>query len=320
MNWLKENPFVSALVVILAAGCGAIGFLLSGAMATYSDTQAAYTQAVQKLHGLQNKAPFPDDANLKKASELRDEFRANLDSLRSKLSELQTPVIPSVTPQQFQDDLRAAVNDLTERAKTAGVGLPEGFYLGFDDYRATPPTDKAAPALARQLAQLVQVVGGLIGQNPENPVVRSIDSFSRERLGEEGGQPAEAAAPARRGNAAAGATAPGSIVKMPFTVGFTSEQGKFRIALNTLLKFPQFLVIRTLLIENSNPAGPPIAATENPEAANQTSAIFLASPDNPSASLNVLLGRELVKVQARMEIFDFKFPIAEKPEVPPAAN
>lgn len=315
MNWLKDNPFVAGLVAVVLVGGGVLGFFLSGMMSSFTDTQATYAQAVQKLHGLQNRVPFPDEGNLKKAADLRDAYRSNLDSLIARLSALQTPEVEGVTPQQFQDDLRAAVNDLTKRAEDAKVELPEGFYLGFDEYRAAPPLEKAVPALARQLRQLTMVVGDLIGQNPENPVTRSIDSFSRDILPEERGAVAEP--PARRGNAPA--TTASSMVKMPFSVSFSAEQGKFRIALNTLLKFPQFLIIRSILVENSNPVGPPIVGSETPADGSSTSALFLGANESPN-TLNVLLGRELVKVQLRLELVDFNFPDKGKQAEPPANN
>jgi hypothetical protein len=190
MNQLKENPFLAGVIVIAIAACAGLGFLVSGAMSTYQTTMDAYGQAVQKLQGLQNRVPFPDAANLKSAEDLRDAYKEKLEGLKASFTALQIPMNPSVTPQQFQDTLRATVNDVASKADAAGVKLPDGFFLGFDQYKDSLPSDKAAPFLDRQLTIIAKVIRDLIGPNPESPGIKSIDALARSPL------PAELPAPA----------------------------------------------------------------------------------------------------------------------------
>ena len=300
MNWLRENPFISGLLLVLIVGVGALGFLISGAATTLDESSQAYTDAVQKLHQLQNRVPFPNQANLDKVEELRRAYEAELNALRTQLRAMQQPVEENIAPQQFQDDLRQRVNALTAKALAANVTLPENFYLGFDAYRDSPPSQKATPYLARQLVFISGIVEGLIGPNPENPGVRSIDSLNRPNLPEEGTAPDEKEKPAVR--------------REPFTLTFTAEQGKFRIALNSLLKTNTFSIVRNLIVENSQQAGPPVHSegTANAPNANQLSTLFgeQGQSDQPSSSLNVILGRELLTVRAMIEMIEFNLPPA----------
>lgn len=319
MNWLKENPFLSGIIGVAVVGVAGLGFFVSGAMSNATAVADAYLQAVQKLQTLQNRSPFPDEANLAKATELRDAYRERLDGLKKQLGALQIAVDPAVTPQQFQDDLRVAVNEITSRAEAAKVSLPDNFYLGFDPYRDSLPQPAAAPALARQLEFISGVVGGLIGANVENPGIRSIESIDRPRLAEENPQaaPAPAAAPGGPPKPGAPAAKPAGPLKIPFSIGFTAEQGKLRIAFNNLLNSKFFTIVRSLAVENSNQEGPPVAAEQpagSAPAANAADIFNLSalSPDSTDkASLNVILGREVVKVNALIEMVDFQFPAEE---------
>lgn len=315
MNALKENPFIAAVILVVVVGCGALAFFASGAFTTYQDTMAAYTQAVQKLQGFQNKVPFPNDANIKSAEALRDGYQAKLTALKSQLAALQVAKEENVSPQQFQDTLRSTVNAVVSRAESAKVGLPEGFYLGFIEYKDNLPTEKAAPELARQLTIITRIVEDLIGPNPENPGVKSVDSLERTPLRVETGAPATAPA------AGAKEKPQPALEVQPFVISFTAEQGKFRIAFNNLLKNPQFLILRSLSLTNSKTEGPPVAAASDASSTPASPFDTAATTTPASASLNVLLGREVLQVKAALEIIHFPIPAPadNATKTPPAA-
>ncbi len=288
MKVLRDNPFLTGVILLTVIGCGALGFLASGAMTRNQEARDAYGQAVQKLQQLQNRVPFPNEANVHKAEALREAFKQRLTSLEAALAKYQTPINPAITPQEFQDTLRATVNRVASKAEEAGVKLPENFYLGFDQYRDNLPLEKAAPQLAWQLEILSGLVENLIGPSAENPVVRSIDALARAPLPIENSGEAKAA---------------GDLRKLPFQISFTAEQGKFRMAFNDFLKNPQFLIVRSLSVRNSNLQGPPVTHTGSQVPAGQETSP--ASPASPTA-LNVILGREVVSVDMHFEIVDFQ--------------
>jgi hypothetical protein len=293
------------LAAVTLLGCGALVFLMVQAMARFEETSEVYAQAVRKLHTLQNRAPFPSVENLEKSQLLKGQYAEELGTLRAQLESMQTPASPDVQPQRFQDDLRAAVNLITEKAAAAGVELPKGFYLGFSQYANSLPNERAAPALARQLSIINKIVTDLVDFR-----VRSIDSLDRLPLPEESSAP-PAAQPERAGqrDKEAGAS-PVGIIRQPFDLGFTSEQGKLRVAFNSLLGSDQFLLIRYLTFENTARVGPPISRVVASSSASRPDQGPAARTANaaPGNSLNVILGRELVKVSMRIEIIDFPRP------------
>jgi hypothetical protein len=293
MNWLKENPFISGLIAVAVVATGALVFLLTQSMTRFQETSDAYTQAVQKLHSLQNKVPFPNAENLEKTKKLEAAYQGELKQLRETLQAMEIPIVPNVSPQGFQDDLRTAVNRIAEKAAASGVELPENFYLGFSQYKDSPPSNSAAPALARQLKVIDKLVSDLIDFK-----IQSIDSLDRQPLPEEGGSPAAATAPGQPKKA--------GLQRFPLNLGYTAEQGKFRVAFNSLLNSDQFFIVRAINIQNTSPAGPPVAQADATGGA--------AAPGDAAKSndLNVILGRESVRVSLRLEMITFSEPAEAK--------
>lgn len=289
MKWLQDNPFLAGLSAVTLIGAGILGFLLSQALTQYQEASDGYTQAVQKLHTLQNRVPFPNNENLEKNKAVADQYKNDLASLRAKLSAMVPPINPAIKPQQFQDDLRAAVNETVDKATQAGVTLPKDFYLGFGQYANSLPSEQAAPALARQLGLIKDLVQRLIAFK-----IQSLDFLERSPLPQE--STAAAAAPK--------AGAPAKVLeRFPFDIAFTAEQSKFRVALNSLLGSDQFLIIRALNVQNSSTTAPAIA-TESAES-NAGSPQAAPAAGGGQQNLNVILGRELVQVAARIEMIEF---------------
>lgn len=291
MKWIQDNPFLAGLSVVTALGLAVLLFLLNQSATQYQEVSDQYTQAVQKLHGLQNRSPFPSRENYEKSAALAEEYKTELQTIRRHLAAMEVPLNPDIKPQQFQDDLRSAVNATTEKAAAAGVALPTDFYLGFGQYANSLPSERAAPALARQLV----VIQGLINRLIDFKIT-SIDTLDRRLLPEESPTPPDPKKPEP------------ILQRYPFDLAFTAEQAKFRVIFNSLLADDQFLLVRALSILNSEPAGPPIAQAATPAAstslAGNTDA-FAQSPETTPAGLEVILGRELVKVSLRIEILDF---------------
>jgi hypothetical protein len=308
VNWIRENSFLATLTAVTLLSCTALIYLVVQAMGRFEETSEAYAQAVHKLHTLQNRSPFPSVENLEKSQLLKGQYTEELGALRAQLESMQMPGNPDVQPQRFQDDLRAAVNLITEKAAAAGVELPKGFYLGFSQYANSLPNERAAPVLARQLSIINKIVTDLVDFR-----VRSIDSLDRLPLPEESSAPPppKPERSVQRGKEAD--ASPVGIIRQPFDLSFTAEQGKLRVAFNSLLGSDQFLLIRYLALENNVRVGPPISrvASGSGSRSDQTPA---ARPPNAAAanSLNVILGRELVKASMRIEIIDFPPPAEPK--------
>ena len=67
-------------------------------------------------------------------------------------------------------------------AQNSGVGLPEGFYLGFEQYRGSPPDAAATPLLDLQLDAVSNLVTILIKTR-----IDRLTSIKRAPLAQEGG-------------------------------------------------------------------------------------------------------------------------------------
>jgi len=295
MRWIQDNAFFAALAAITVAGVAVLVGLVLEAQTQYQLTSEAYVQAVEKLHGLQGRSPFPSKENFEKIKALADDYKSELKTLREQLGKMEFPLNPAITPQQFMDDLRTTVNQMTEKAATVGVTLPKDFYLGFGQYATTPPSKMAAPALARQLAIINQVVLRLIDFK-----VQSLDSLDRRLLPEEAaGEPEKN--PKKQE----------VLERYPFDLAFTAEQAKFRVAFNALLGADQFLIIRALGIQNTSMAAPLIAQPEK-NSADSAGQAPAGVPASTAGELNVILGQEQVKVTMRIEIVDFSEPAEAK--------
>ncbi len=289
MTWFRENPFFAGLTLVTVIAVGAVVFLVTQAMAQYGEVSENYTQAVGKLHALQNRSPYPSTENLEKTKVLAAQYTTELSTLREQLTTLEAPLDLEIGPQQFQDDLRVAVNEANEKASKAGVVLPADFYLGFNQYENSPPDAKAAPYLARQLIVIRELVGNLIDVK-----VESIDRLVRQPLTQElpaGKQPEK----------------PGIVERYEIDLAFTADQSKFRVIFNSLLKSNRFLIVRGLNITNTSTDGPPVVAASDPNPASTIPGLNpnQATPTDASNELNVILGREQVKVALRLEMIDF---------------
>lgn len=299
MNWFKDNPFLAGIAAVCLIGSCALAYLIIQSVSAYSASSDAYTASVAKLHSLQNKVPFPSDANLKAIQSGLADYSSHIAGLRSQLAKMQIPLDEKITPQQFQDGLRTAVNDIRVKADENGVKLPANFYFGFDQYQTQVPAGQAAPFLNRQFRVIQSLIVRLVDFK-----VASIDGVSRVPL------PQESAAPA------AGQRKPDSsepvLSSFPFDISFTAEQGKFRVAFNSLLGSEQFLIVRSLGIQNSNPQAPSKKGTEPTAASSNLPAAGAGTPGKDQASMQVILGRESLKVILRLEMLDFTKPVPAK--------
>ena len=302
MNWIRENSFLAGLAAVTILGGSALVFWMMQAMGHFQETSDAYAQAVQRLHTLQNRSPFPNVENLEKSQLLKGQYAAELEALRARLERMQVPISPDVSPQKFQDDLRAAVNLITEKAAAAGVELPKSFYLGFGQYANSLPNERAAPVLARQLGIINKIVTDLVDFR-----VKSIDALERLVLPEESSAAPPAAQPSekspQRGKEPEGL----GVNRQPFDLAFTAEQGKLRVAFNSLLGSDQFLLVRNLTLENTSRVGPSISRGGTSNSATVANQPAGSSAERSAAgnNLNVILGRELVKASLRLEIINF---------------
>lgn len=301
MNRVNPTSFPVIFGVIAFAITAALGFFVYQSYTKFSEVSAEYDAQVSRLHSLQNRSPFPSKANLEKVQSLTEAYRTQFDSFVAEVSKMNHP-LEELTPQEFQDRLRSVVSAVQAAAVENKVALPEDFYMGFDRYRGELPPDRAAGPLGRQLSAIQFVVEKTIDLR-----ANAILGIQRDPLPEEGPPPA-------------GDSEVPVLQAFPFSIQFVAEQGRARQILNSIVGSGQFFVLRSLNITNSATEGPsrsgdastqPIVATpaeDDPFALFNQQAGAAADEASTAAGLNVLVGRESLLVDARIEIIAVNAP------------
>jgi hypothetical protein len=298
MNWLKENPILvgllGAALLILALGV----YSITVQLAALGEQRAAFDAQVLELHKLQNQSPYPSKENLDKLQETIKDYKAELVAFEESIRKLQPPVPENITPQGFSDNLRKVVSAITAKANEAGVSLGENFYMGFNPYQTGLPSQAAAPYLQRQLDVLQSIMEKIIECK-----VTSV-SITRAPLPVESGNKPQLIENKKP-------TPDGLIVRNPLDITIKGDQSRVRVALNSLLKAPQFLIIRALRVENSSKQAPS-KVTDFSQGSQTTSSSDIESifglaqgvGEKKKETLPVILGRETITATLRIELVD----------------
>lgn len=289
MKFLKDNPFLLGIVVVTVLIVLGLGFWLTRSIALFAEEWDSYTAQVSKLHRLQNSSPYPSEENLQKKLESIKNFETVLLALEEKVRGLIRTAPEGVTPQSFQDELRAIVSELENKAKSAKVQLPEDFYLGMNPYKISIPNPESVPQLVRQMHTLKWITEKLIESG-----VAKIDTILREQF------------PSEKDGASTEKENEKVVNYSGAKIIFTGEAARVRKAVNEFLNCPDFLIIRAMSISNSSQQGPlKKASPETTSIEQSVQSLFgleSTSPTQKKEKLNILLGRESVTVQLH---FDF---------------
>jgi len=312
MNW--RNPFLTTYLAVTVVGAGIFGYMLYSSMSHYNEVDANYADAVDKLNKLQNRHPFPNEENYRKYEAYTADYRAAYQQLLGQLDKMQKP-LEAITPQTFQDRLRSYVSEVMAAGQKNGVEFEPGFYLGFDQYRDTLPSNEASAPLARELEGIRALASRLVDLK-----VRKIIGIKRTLLPEEGGAAESAPTPPRSGRPSPrmGQQPASNVITVnPFEIAFVADQARLRQAVNSITQADQFLILRTLNVLNSSTEGPKRAeepsADQQPPASDQTADLTGANPAAaaPVSHMRLLVGRETLTVAARIEMLTFNLPASK---------
>jgi hypothetical protein len=314
MTWIRNNPFIAGLAGVLVAGAAAFGVLIYSAYGKFSAVEVDYAKQAGELKRLQTLSPYPEQANYEKLKQQQDGYISQINGLSESVARMQLPVEP-LSPERFQDELKAAVTNVSARARQNGTSLPEKFYLGFENYQALPPKTEAAPLLGRQLRAIEMVMGAVLDARA------SVTAITRQNLPAE--QPPASASTARPpANAAVKATDDsGKLVSSTsFGIDLVAEQSQLRSVLNALANEQrQLFVVRSLRIENQNKKGPSRAEVQAPVSTGQPAAGVFgqegaegATAAGATPSMQFVVGDEKLLVSLKIDIMEFAPPKAGK--------
>jgi hypothetical protein len=276
-----------------------------------NEAQANLDSQLQKLKEFQNQKPFPTDQNLKAIKDSFEEYRAELGKYRTALAAMETPISPT-NPQEFQDDLRKAVDELRKNAIEKGVALPDNFFYGFDEYQATPPSQQVVGELNREFCIIRRIADELVDLK-----IGSIASLKRQEIAAK--SPAATPGQPAKPGTTTGPLSP-AISTKTFVITFTTPQEKLLTAFNMVQDADEFLLIRSLTLDNSSPQ-PPLRTQPEDSSTPLGIPIPVASEKN-AETIQAILGRESVMASLTIEILDFtdwesKPPAQSKATTPP---
>jgi len=286
MDWFRQNPFLSGLIAATVVLGGAGLYFVSTESASLTEQTELYATHTGTLNRLQSSKPFPNDANRAAAQADLEAAESTLKKLSDTIASQSEPVKP-LTPEQFQDELSKKVAATAAAATAASVQLPDGFYLGFDDYRTQPPSPDAAPLLGQQLNSIERSVAMLISSG-----VKSIVGIARPKLPVElpGGAPGKKDGQPPADKAAGGAM---NLSLAPFDISFVSDQAAFRDAMAALTTSEPMVFIRLLSVANEQPVAPAKAAPEATPAP-------AADGTGGEPAIPVIFGQEMLNVTMRL--------------------
>lgn len=305
MNWFKENKGLSAVLGVILLMAIALGYLLFAEKSKHDAALDAYNDKVARLTQLRSLAPFRNQENLESLQAQRSEYNKIISDLQTSLVNKQGEIKP-VDPAAFQNRLRASVTATIAHARKKGVGIPEKFFLGFDKYEATLPSNEIAGILDWQLTVIEKLVEAIIDLK-----VVSIGEIVRVPIpGEEGASPPVApAATPPPGGQRPGKEPPATplLVKYPFEISVKGFQNSIQTILNQLLATDQFLIVRAIRIENEQLNGPPrgVAAETGGATADATPPEAGAAAAVAAAAAKIIVGSEQIEAKMIIDLVYF---------------
>ena len=322
MNWVRNNRFLAVFLAIVLVGVGTLGYLLYSSLGRYQQVDSDYKTQVDELKRLQGLEPYPDAQSQTKYDEVRKEYTAAVTGFQADLASHDVPPSgPPPTPIQFQDRLRQVVSEVSGLAQQSGVALPEGFYLGFEQYRGSPPDTAATPMLNVQLDNISNLVTLLIKTR-----IDKLNSIKRAPLPQESGAAATPAPGPGRPGVNNAPVAPELVSKQVLEIAFTTLPGSFRDSLNSIVKDKRLYIIRALEVKNQVDKGPPRdvdaalpGGSGTPPASPPPTAPGPNGEPNPSLPekgpppLRYIVGQEKLDVVARIELAKVAPPAAARP-------
>ena len=179
MNWFRQNQFLGGFLLgFTLLTLAALAFFLHEKSAA-DDEATRLETASAELQRLRSSRPFPNAANLRKMKAQTESYRSSLGALEAELKARTLPLKP-LQPNEFQTQLRQAVNAVVAQAAAKKVQLPANFYLGFEDYANSLPNSSAAPLLGRELKAVAILADALVDAR-----IDALSNLARTPLPEE---------------------------------------------------------------------------------------------------------------------------------------
>lgn len=282
MNWIKSNPFVSALAGITLVICAALFFLASKAGTKYDTAKEDFDAAAGAVSTSERLPLYPNQPNRDGKRKALVEYSESINGLRKLYDPYRITELQNVEPQEFTSKLKAANAEVTKAFESAGSEIPGGFLLGFEKYANEFATKNATGVLQYQLDGLKHALLKLAEARPSE-----IISVFREELPEENGGKENIASDQVTRN-------------FGYEIAFKGSETAARSFLSALGETqPYYYTVRALKIENERDSPPKVsdAKFEKPKSLESTA----PAVDNPFGGAFVLPGDDSEATEAEVE-------------------
>lgn len=182
MNSIKSNPFLSALAGITIVICGALFYLASQGGGKYDDAKASFDEAYGAVTAAEGIPLYPRADYRDGKSKALGEYRQAIEDFRSLFDKFRPSELTNVDPQEFTSRLKKTNEEITEAFQAAGTELPDGFFLGFEEYSIKLAPKEATGVLGYQLDGIGNALLGLAEARPDQLI-----KIHREPVPEETG-------------------------------------------------------------------------------------------------------------------------------------
>lgn len=183
MNWIKSNPFVSALSGATLVICVALFFYASSGSARFEEAQAEFENSYAAVSKAERLKPYPIAENRDGKRKALTEFATEINELRSKFDDYRPEELQNVSVQAFTEKLKTSAEETEKILTTAGCNIPEGYFLGFEQYRGQLANSGATGVLMYQVEAMEKAMMQLAEARPSQLI-----RIYREPVPEETGE------------------------------------------------------------------------------------------------------------------------------------
>jgi len=239
MNWIKEHRFLSGLVAVTLLLVAALAWLGLRGAERYEQAKEVFEDAFGEAERLERLPLYPAPDHLDAKEEALQAYRKETGTLQDAFAPYRTGDLPNMSPEAFAEKLKAAVDETT--AAFAGkTELPEGYFMGFEKYRAGAIVqEKATGVLGYHLDAVKQMMLGMASSG-----VSKLVNLHRPLLDEEEGRIFEA----EKTQVARG---------LSLELTFQGNEKSVRQFLTSLVNTKErYLVVRSLAVQNTNAEAP----------------------------------------------------------------
>lgn len=265
MSWIKDNKFLVTLGGSTLVAAIVLFVVGSNGKARYEAAQQEFNSAADEATKFERLPLYPNEANRDGKTKALDEYRENVGTLQEAFGKFRPAELKNVSPQDFTNELKAVNEQILKAFAEAGTQVPEPFFSGFENYKASLARSESTGILSFQLGGIQKLLLALAKAGPSE-----LRNLHRAPLPEESGGSFE--------------PLPGDVARpLSLEITFSGSEKSVRTFLTDLVKVDsQFVVIRSLRISNAKKE-PPRASDAKFDRALTTTTTTPTAPaaDNP---------------------------------------